>query len=194
MSKVRAPLLSFGARGAIAKSIVFAVWKGIDYAREYVTPANPRTAAQIAQRALLTQTTGFWRNVMTDGTERPAWDRAAGLDSRPMSGFNIFSSNGILMQAIDPAASFSISIMANTGFTAKWACLNLDDFATGDEAGNFDVFVGPTPTDLSLESSPAIAGGEVVSGVLGIVDDVVYVQLRKSDLSRSGIAKITLIA
>jgi len=32
--------------------LVFATWKGIQYARTWVIPANPRTAPQLAQRAL----------------------------------------------------------------------------------------------------------------------------------------------
>lgn len=54
MAKLKAPLLSLGASGAIGKAIVFFPWKGLDVAREYVVPTNPRSQAQIDQRALLT--------------------------------------------------------------------------------------------------------------------------------------------
>lgn len=54
MAKLKAPLLSLGASGAIGKSLVFFGWKGLDVVREYVVPANPKTQPQLDQRALLT--------------------------------------------------------------------------------------------------------------------------------------------
>ena len=50
MSKVTAPLLSFGASGAIAKTQVYSSWKGRPYARRYVIPGNPRSNAQTLTR------------------------------------------------------------------------------------------------------------------------------------------------
>jgi len=46
--------LSLGASGAIGKSVVFFPWKGLDVAREYVVPANPKTDAQNTQRGYVT--------------------------------------------------------------------------------------------------------------------------------------------
>lgn len=54
MAKLKAPLLSMGASGAIGKTIVYFPWKGINAAREYVVPANPKTQAQLDQRAFVT--------------------------------------------------------------------------------------------------------------------------------------------
>ena len=50
MAKPTAPLLSFGASGQIAKTVVFGRWKGQPYARRYVIPANPQTAEQSLTR------------------------------------------------------------------------------------------------------------------------------------------------
>ncbi len=50
MAKVTSPLFSFQARGALAKSIVFFPWKGINVVRQWVIPANPRSDAQMAVR------------------------------------------------------------------------------------------------------------------------------------------------
>ena len=44
MAKVNAPLLSFGASGKLANSLVFMKWKGIPTARRWLVPANPKTA------------------------------------------------------------------------------------------------------------------------------------------------------
>ncbi|MBA7589575.1 hypothetical protein ES708_31661 [subsurface metagenome] len=54
MAKLKAPLLSFGASGAIAKAVVYFPWKGLNVAREYVIPANPKTTLQKKQRGHLT--------------------------------------------------------------------------------------------------------------------------------------------
>lgn len=54
MAKLKAPLLSLGASGAIGKALVFFNWKGLDVVREYVIPSNPQTKPQTDQRDLLT--------------------------------------------------------------------------------------------------------------------------------------------
>lgn len=46
MAITTAPLLSFSARGSIAKTAVYSRWKGIPYVRQHVIPANPNTTAQ----------------------------------------------------------------------------------------------------------------------------------------------------
>jgi hypothetical protein len=50
MAKVKGPLLSLSASGAIAKSVVFADWRGVKYAREHIVPANPRSTGQTLTR------------------------------------------------------------------------------------------------------------------------------------------------
>ena len=54
MAKLKAPLLSLGASGALGKAIVFFPWKGLNVAREYVVPSNPKTTGQTTQRSYLT--------------------------------------------------------------------------------------------------------------------------------------------
>jgi len=54
VAKLKAPLLSLGASGAIGKVAVYFGWKGLDCVREYVIPANPKTTAQNTQRGYMT--------------------------------------------------------------------------------------------------------------------------------------------
>ena len=54
MAKLKAPLLSLGASGALGKVMVFFNWKGLDCVREYVIPSNPNTTAQQTQRGYVT--------------------------------------------------------------------------------------------------------------------------------------------
>jgi hypothetical protein len=50
MAKVTAPALSFGARGTLAKTLVYSSWRGRLYTRTWVKPANPNTTAQQSTR------------------------------------------------------------------------------------------------------------------------------------------------
>lgn len=61
MSKVTAPLLSFGASGAIAKTQVYSSWKGRPYARRYVIPSNPNTADQQDTRNTFRFLNNVWK-------------------------------------------------------------------------------------------------------------------------------------
>lgn len=53
MAKLKAPLFSLGAAGALGKALVYFPWKGIDCVREYVIPSNPKSTAQNTQRGYL---------------------------------------------------------------------------------------------------------------------------------------------
>ena len=54
MAKLKAPLMSLGASGALGEALVFFPWKGLNVVREYVIPANPKTTLQTTQRSYLT--------------------------------------------------------------------------------------------------------------------------------------------
>lgn len=53
MAVTKAPLMSLDASGSIAGAIVFSKWKGRNYVRELVTPANPKSGLQVGMRAIL---------------------------------------------------------------------------------------------------------------------------------------------
>ena len=195
MARVTGPLFSMTARGKIADALVYAAWKGIDTVRSYVVPANPKTAAQVAQRALMTAGVSAWKNSITDAEGRSAWDREALKDSRPMSGFNSFTSSVVKMMATDPDTSYGDSFTELGGRLVEVDMLNVDDGAAGDEAGNFEIWNGTTPSNMTLLESVAIIGAKVTSTVAqGVALDVVYCQLRKDSLNRTGIMKLALIA
>jgi len=52
MAKVTGPLMSMSASGKIGDSIVFSIWKGVAYVRQYVIPANKMSADQGNQRVI----------------------------------------------------------------------------------------------------------------------------------------------
>lgn len=75
MAKVTAPLLSFGASGQIAKTQVYATWRGVQYVRRHVIPANPRTQAQQLTRTTFATLREMWKLNPTIG--RAPWDAFA---------------------------------------------------------------------------------------------------------------------
>lgn len=66
MGKTTAPLLSFDASGQVAKTIVYAKWRGVSYARRHVIPANPQSAAQTQTRILFAWLNAIWKNAPAD--------------------------------------------------------------------------------------------------------------------------------
>lgn len=75
MATVTAPLLSFGASGAIAKTQVYSTWKGRPYVRRHVVPSNPRSTEQTKTRT----TWAFLSSVYKIGPAdfRSPWDAYA---------------------------------------------------------------------------------------------------------------------
>ena len=88
MSKVTAPLFSFTARGALAKSIVYFPWKGVAAVRSYVVPANPNTSAQQTQRGYMTSAVAEWHASTFVAADIAGWNRLANLLATSLSGFN----------------------------------------------------------------------------------------------------------
>jgi len=193
MSKTTAPFLSLAASGKFANTLVASTWKGIPYMRKYVIPANPKTDAQVAHRALWTAIVAAYKTYLTDATLRASWRRLAGLLSATMSGFNAAIRNMMTMIKTDPDASFVVSAAESAGiytFTLE----NIDDGATGDETGDFEVWRGLTASNLSLIESVAIAAGDVPHTHGLDVSTVYYIKLRKDSADRSGIFQVTATA
>ncbi|MBW8052030.1 MAG: hypothetical protein FVQ77_17150 [Cytophagales bacterium] len=75
MAKPTAPLLSFGASGTLAKTMVFSKWKGRPYVRRHVVPANPRTVEQLKTRNTFSSASDTWK--LAGPLLRAPWDRFA---------------------------------------------------------------------------------------------------------------------
>jgi hypothetical protein len=61
VAKPTAPLLSFGASGQIAKTVVFSRWRGQSYVRRHVVPSNPQTAEQSLTRDTFSWLQSVWK-------------------------------------------------------------------------------------------------------------------------------------
>jgi hypothetical protein len=79
MVRVIAPLMSMDASGTLAKSHVFAKWKGRNYVRRHAIPANPRSGLQVAMRQILKFITQNYPN--WDANAVADWKAAAATDN-----------------------------------------------------------------------------------------------------------------
>ncbi|OIQ09920.1 hypothetical protein MOOR_07620 [Moorella thermoacetica] len=86
MAKVTAPLMSLDASGALGKALVFAKWKGINYARRYFVPMNPNTANQERVRGYFTRAVTSWQGESPE--TRAMWNSA--VRGRPLTGMNYY--------------------------------------------------------------------------------------------------------
>lgn len=86
MSKTTAPALSFQAKGQIGKTMVYSRWRGIDYVRQYVIPANPQTVAQQNVRKTFALLREMYK--IAPALVVAAWDAFA--TGRPFTGMNKF--------------------------------------------------------------------------------------------------------
>ena len=94
MAKLTAPLFSFSASGAIAKSIVYFGWKGLNVARKYVIPANPKSDAQVIQRGYMKTAVAAIKVAMAHATiaitslDKSAYSLLGSLKATPRTWFN----------------------------------------------------------------------------------------------------------
>jgi hypothetical protein len=196
----RGPLLSLGASGSIANALTFSNWKGIPTARGYTIPANPRTTSQTKQRTALTDTVDAWRQYVTDALVRTGWNNLAALAPSAMSGFNMFTQNGIrTFQNMDNSgfvglvqnfsiASVVLNLISLTDGTANNdATPLLVEWGLRKNTPDFSATLTPSPATLVL---PSLAADFQVG-------DTVYVRVSGPIASvasyRSGSIPVTLI-
>ncbi len=92
MAKVNMPLLGVSASGTIGKAVTFGRWRGVNYARQRVIPANPRTNAQQSQRTLVRFVTNAWQRLPV--LSQDAFIAAA--RNTHMTGYNLFSKRNLI--------------------------------------------------------------------------------------------------
>lgn len=132
MAKWTSPLFS-DIRNKLGDNVVFSMWKGRQYMRSYVKPANPQTLAQTAERlhhAALVE--AYQNNVKGTPAHVTAWNAEA--LAALISGFNRFVSYGrkITFGAVDlAAATASIEITAS-GIPADRLAVMVYDVSEAD--------------------------------------------------------------
>lgn len=161
MAIVKGPMMSLDASGSLAGAIVFSKWKGRNYVRQLVTPANPKSGAQTGFRASMKFLAQNWSG-LTDA-EKATWlDRASDMI---VSNFNAFTSynqlrwrNFLTPTQEDPAAETSTPATAPTGAAVagvRMATVTLTDSGTAPDWGY--LLFRSTTTGFTPAISNAIA-------------------------------------
>lgn len=86
MVRLKAPLFSLEASGTLGKSVVFAKWKGRDYARRHAIPANPKSGLQTGVRAVFGWCAAYWGGISAGAAAQWA-SVAANTDVTPLNAF-----------------------------------------------------------------------------------------------------------
>jgi len=123
MPKWSSPLFT-DIRNALGESVVFANWKGRQYFRSWVKPANPRTAKQMANRDVLKQLVKRYQELSGDPEVVAAWNREA--LPYTITGFNLFIKQGMASNVSCPATgqvSIPFTVTYDLGIPADKAAL-----------------------------------------------------------------------
>lgn len=149
MAKVNGPFLSFGGRGQIGKAMVAAKWRGVQYVREYVVPANPQTVAQQAIRKLFAYLREMWKLAPSEVVA--AWDAFAA--GRPFTGMNKYVGENVrVLKGESTLDNFIGSPGAGGGLPPVAITAT-----TGSGSGEIDVAVTPPPAPSGWLLTKAVA-------------------------------------
>lgn len=149
MSRVTAPLLSFGASGAIAKTQVYSTWKGRPYVRRYLIPANPDTSEQQETRSVFSWLQAVWKFAPSQVTQ--AFQAYA--SGQVMTDRNAFTK--INLPGLRPASDLTTFL-----------------FSPGAKSGLAAAAIGVTPGSGSLTialTAPTLPGGWTISKAVAAI-------------------------
>lgn len=86
MVKLTGPGLGAAASGTLADELIFSNWKGKAYLKKYAKPKQPRTADQVAMRAILSFLSKAWAAISS--ADQATWDQLA--EPSRISPFNAY--------------------------------------------------------------------------------------------------------
>lgn len=179
MAKTTAPLFSFTASGAIAKSLVYFPWKGLAAVRKYVVPTNPNTTAQSTHRAFLTQAVAKIHLAMADATypvnsaDRAAYSLWGTVTGKIMTWFNTITKMWVEARV----ASLSACIFSGGSVTAAATQLTLAlhiTAAIGAEPTTGKIHYGQSKTQLISSVVCTIADLATGKAVTGLTNGLTY--------------------
>lgn len=130
MALVNAPLLSLDASGKLGGAIVFSKWKGRQYVRSLVKPANPKSGKQTGMRGAFKFLAQTWASL--SAANHATWEERA--DASIVSPFNAYMSlnqfrmRNFLGLSIEdpPLAAGTPAVIGTTVATAGVRSITLD--------------------------------------------------------------------
>ena len=166
MAKLKAPLMSLGASGSIADTLTFFPWKGINVVREYVIPANPKTALQVAHRAHLTAAVAGIHAAQArvgnplNETDQVAYAALASAKGKIMTWFNMVVKLWVDVEvSLKTPCIYTDGVITDKDVSAIDAFIKLNEETPSDLAdGKF--YFGTSKTNLIHSAVAAITGGD----------------------------------
>lgn len=159
MAKTTAPLLSFGGSGAIAKTQVYASWRGVKYARRYVVPANPNTASQGQTRGVFSFLNGFWK--VLNPNVQAAWTLFS--KGRPFFNRNAFISQnlpGLRGTTGSPEMDMATAVMS-PGANGGLAAASISPASSGAGTAQITLVAPDLPSGWTITKAHFIAKKQV---------------------------------
>lgn len=145
MTKVNGPAMSLDASGKLGNALVFSKWKGRNYVRQLVKPANPKSGGQTGMRAMFKFLAQIWAG-LTAGNQATWEARADNLVASPFNAF--MSRNQFLWRDFlppgkeDPVAqSGTVSVLTNEAAVAGERSITYSvDLGVGAEQWGLAIF------------------------------------------------------
>jgi hypothetical protein len=170
MAKVTGPLFSITASGQIAKSLVYMTWKGIADVRKYVIPANPKTALQTIQRAILHAAVDLWHSTVWIAADKTAWNLLASIQAAVMSGFNAF----VMLYVDTIVAAKTFYTMFNFAATPAATTCSVVIGTTLPNAVEAYLYYGISKTALNTANFAASNGTTITFALTGLTASTKY--------------------
>ena len=179
MAKLKAPLFSLGASGALGKTLVYFGWKGIDVVREYVVPANPKSDAQNAQRGWMIEAVEKVHLALADtaypflSIDKSAFSLLGSLQATPRTWFNT-----IVKQWIDQrVAEKNCAVISGGVITEESTQVTLEAHVTASVGGDptdGDIYCGTSKTSMLKVTACDISELAAGKAVTGLTNGVKY--------------------
>ena len=169
MSKLKGPLFSLGASGKLADTLVFFSWKGLNVVREYVIPANPKTALQVTQRGYLTAAVAMVHTAQARvASALTSPDQVAYAALASAKGLIMTWFNQACKLWVDVKVAGDVPIVYSDGRVWNTGAIQINIFIylneeTGSQLADGKFYFGTTKTNLINSQVAVIAAGDNAS-------------------------------
>lgn len=194
MAIVKNPLFSVDAHGAIADALIYQTHKGQDVARAHFSPGQPQTPLQVTQREAVAAATLAWQLYLAPFAARDAWGRAVHTTHARMSGYHLAMRSliPVIRDTADPCFAQQASSFISSSI--EFLMINMITGSGSCESGIFDIYAGDSPTTMVLIQQTPVDFGCILTPALWALGDIVYTQIFKDGVARSGIFRTEIVS
>jgi len=194
MAITKAGLLSLGASGKIAGSLIASRWKSRNYTKSYTVPTNPQTTEQTTSRDAVASAVLAWRTTIAQYPSAADWSTIPKHDRQHMSGYNFFISSFKAVLPFCANPSFAVSAVAVPGHAITWTLKNVLDNSPATEPNLFHWQQRWPPQQNNPAWSQHLNAGELSTVALFAADIQDYFYLTGTPGIRSPPVKLSLVS